>query len=151
MPMYVGVGLVGKGLEGVPPLSRCTTYGANETDSAGTTIDPGGSTDTKGSWTEVVSSTTNDIRWLIMALSHAANPTAAQARWLFDIAVGAGGSEKAIMENVQVTATWDESLIGSSISFPISIPAGSRLAVRSQSNIGNATDRLLDVVLYGID
>ena len=67
------------------PLNSVLTYGAVTSDSGGTSIDPGGTANTKGSWVELSASVTDDILALAMSLGNDANAIAATCNWSFDI------------------------------------------------------------------
>jgi hypothetical protein len=45
-------------------------------------------------------------------------------------------------------ACWSPNTVGP---LPVDIPAGTRIAARMQASITDATDRLMDVIVYGID
>lgn len=143
----VHVSLLGAGAGGT-----VVALGANTGDSGGVSIDPGGSANTKGAWTEVIASTSARIDRLAMAFGNQSNNVRTDYSFLFDIATGGSGSETAILSNLfQVTrSTVDAPQIGCHGPVPVNIPAGTRLSVRSQCSGTDATDRLLDVVLYGI-
>ncbi len=49
-----------------------------------------------------------------------------------------------------VSTALDNNISPASYPLPVSIPKGARLAMRGQSNITNATDRIKDAVLYGV-
>ena len=66
-----------------------------------------------------------------------------------DIGVGAASSEQIAVPDLWITAT-DVEVIGPVYNIPVQIPKGSRIALRSQCNTINGTDRLLDFVLYGV-
>lgn len=145
------VHLVRGGFDAQTPRNLVKAYGVDATDSGGTSIDPGGTANTKGAWTQVVASTTAAAKELIIAVGNQNNSTATAANFLFDIGVGAAASEEILIPNYRIVASVNETLIpGASPAFPVSIPEGSRLAARSQSSTTDATDRLLDIVLYGI-
>ncbi len=133
-------------------VGRGTTYGAATADSGGTSIDPGGSANTKGSWTEITSSTSAIHTGLLAAFGSQANATRTSCTWLFDIGIGAGGSEQIIIPDVlvQCQATDDTPSPNYTPLLPVQLAAGTRLAVRAACSITDATDRLLDVVLYGM-
>ena len=135
-----------------PALSRVATYGAATADSGGTSIDPGGSANTKGAWTQLASATSADHQGLILGVGYQANGTRTTCSWLVDIGVGAAGSEQTIVSNLLLTcdASTDHIAPSATAFLPVAIPAGTRLAVRAQSDITNATDRLFDAVLYGV-
>lgn len=143
--------LMAEGFSGAIGRNRVVTYGAVTADSGGTSIDPGGTAHTKGTWTQITASTPAAHKGLAIALGNQANATATGTSWLFDIAVGGSGSEQIMISNYRASASVNETVSPSfSPFFPVSIPQGSRLAMRSQCIVTDATDRLLDVVLYGL-
>ena len=135
----------------VPLCSRVIAYGADTADSGGTTVDPGATANTKGAWYEVTAATTAETKVLYLALGTRGNSAMADGWGEVDIAVGAAGSEQVIFteQRIRLRATEDifPPLVGP---IPVSIPAGTRLAVRAQCSITDATDRLFDVALYGL-
>lgn len=141
-------------------LSRCAlqgtsgldTMGFNSGDTGGIQIDPGGTINTKGAYSQIVASTAHAYKYLGIAIGSQDNITQTQAEYLIDVAVGGAGAESDIFSNLQMTASAGldghtpayrflpcENLIGSS----------ARLSVRAQSSTNDATDRLFDVILYG--
>lgn len=133
-------------------LGRCTTYGANTGDSGGVGVDPGAVVDTKGAYSQIIASTTRNIRFLVPSIGNQSNSAMSTAEFFMDIAVGAGGSEQNILENYFFRFAAQEFVSpgGFPIS-PVNIPAGSRLAARAQCSINDATDRLFDVTIHGVD
>ena len=113
-------------------LSNPQTYGANTSTSSTTTITTGSSANTKGSWTQLVSSTNYDASWALLFVD-LRNPSTSNVT--YDFAVGPSGSESIFLNNLY--CNWVDSTIPHLL-LPISIPAGSRIAVRAQSN--NASD-----------
>lgn len=85
---------------------------------------------TKGAWTQIVSSTTSDTGLIVVNYNGTAG-IATDASVLFDIGVGAAGSEVVVASDLAVGG------IGFSLtphfSLPIFIPAGSRVAARAQA------------------
>jgi hypothetical protein len=161
--LHVTLHLMGQGFLPSSALQRLTSYGQNTSDSGGVSIDPGGTANTKpGTWTEITSSTTNPIRLLYAALGLAQNAAPTGATWLFDLGMGANGSEIGIGGSSATTGLislpfrvgvltdflWSPLVVGP---LPVSIPAGTRLAARAQCSITDATDRLFDLSLYGLD
>lgn len=143
--------LSSSGFSGPPGLHRVVTYGAVPASSNGTVIDPGSTANTKGAWVELVLSSTAAHRALVMAVGNNNNTAAVATTWLIDIGVGGAGFEQVLIADFRVQATATETLVpGSTPVFGVTIPEGSRLAVRSQCLTNNATDRLTAVVLYGI-
>ena len=143
----IGVGNSFTSSEGV---SKITVYGASTTDSGGTGVDPGGVANTKGSYSQVVASTGEDIKGFYLNFGDRDQAKGVND-FLFDIAIGAASSEQVIVSNYHVhTHTTEITDICQSRFFPISLPAGTRIAVRSQSNEIVSTERILDVVIYGV-
>lgn len=143
--------LIGGGFDGASARSCVKTYGAVTADSGGTSVDPGATLHTKGAWSQITASTTAVTKGMIIDIGNQNNTVATAATWLFDIGVGGAGSEQVLIPNYRVSASVNETIQPAwSPVIPVDIPEGSRLAVRSQCNITDATDRLLDVVLHGI-
>lgn len=132
-------------------LGIVDTYGANTGDSGGTEIDPGGTANTKGGWTEVVASTSRPIRYINMAFGFRDTFTQTDKYYRVDLGVGASTAEKVIIGDIVfVKSSTTDIFLPSNMGFPVSIPSGSRLSVNMQSQDTDATDRLTDVVLYGV-
>lgn len=149
----VQIRLHGGGFSNAAPLGRCTTYGAATGDTGGVQVDPGGTADTKGGYSQITAATTNPIRMLLISLGNQDNFTSSGQQGLLDIAVGAGTSEEIIISDILYGETTQKDsfapqFIGPT---PANIPNGSRIAAQAQSSINDATDRLFDVVVYGFD
>jgi len=150
----IAIQLMGNTLTSSSALGRCTTYGANTADSGGTEIDPGASANTKGAYVQIDGAISNPIKNMIVAVSPSgSNGQLTTAGWLIDVAVGAAASEQVVISNLFVMTngvhdTINPPLLGP---FPVNIPSGSRIAVRAQSDTIDATDRLFDVAIYGLD
>jgi len=130
--------------------SKATTYGANTADSGGVSVDPGATADTKGVYSEITASTTSPIRWLLISLGNQSNAIRTYCRWFVDLAIGAAGSEVVVIPNIPVRASSvADGIFGSLISLPCTIPVGSRIAIRAECSINDATDRLFDAVVTG--
>lgn len=152
LEVYVSAMLPGAPFLPGAPLGRVTTYGAATADSGGVGIDPGGTAHTKGSYAQITASTTNRLRLLLVGLGIQTNNVMINGNALLDIAVGGAGSEQIILPNIGFAYSQNEQMVPATLGpFPVNIPAGTRLAARAQSSITDATDRLFDVVLYGID
>jgi hypothetical protein len=81
---------------------------------------------TKGSWSQIIASTSNGttlIRFFIAGVS----VSTADSATLLDIGVGASGSETVIVPNMAIGGS-----AGSFYSIPVEIPSGSRIAARIQ-------------------
>jgi hypothetical protein len=143
--------LLGGGFAQAEQFSGVDTYGANTTDSGGTSVDPGGAANTKGSYVEISSSTNHKHHYIVVGIGLQTNIIRTTGSWLMDIAIGALGSEQIIVPDIDFSCHSLGSMITPyAIVIPIQVPAGSRIAVRLQSSITDASDRLMDVVIYGV-
>lgn len=130
---------------------RQATYGVSTANSQGTQIDPGGTAHTKSAWVQLVASTAIPLKYLFMLMSNQRNTTDANEDILADIGVGAASSERIVVPDIwfhgsTVSDTHFPMWIGP---FPVDLPGSVRLAMRAQSSIIDATDRLMDVALVG--
>lgn len=113
------------------------------------TIDPGATANTKGSWTEFIASTAEDINYLHIG-THNASYNGTQVSWLADIGIGAAASEITILENLMFgKQIWDTSVEPITRKTPCNIPAGTRIAIRAQCNTITTPDRELNLSLMG--
>lgn len=143
--------LTGYSRGGAPGYSRMVRLSAT-TNSRGTTVDPGGTANTKGAWTEVIASTAQHYDALLAIIGQAGDTTrTASATGLVDIGLGAASSEFVIVPNVFLR--WTTTLDGPVLHWgpmPISTPAGVRLACRGACSDATAGDRTFDLALYGL-
>lgn len=150
---YVSLILCEAHLTRESPLGRVTAYGMTAADSGMTGLEPGGTANTKNSYSQIVASTSNPIKELYIVFGNLANVTRTDCNWLVDLARGASLSEQIIIPDICVScnAVTDQvfpSVIGP---IPMNIPAGTRLAARCACSIIDATDRLLDIGIIGVD
>lgn len=144
----VALELIAGGSALMSPLRQVTAYGANSATSGGVLTDAGGTANVKGAWAQVTASTTSAHKGLLIAIS--INGSAGGTGTRLDVAVGGSGSEQIIIPDFQVNSTWGGARQPNhSIMYPVDIPAGSRLAIRSQCGFTDATLRQSNVVLYG--
>ena len=134
-------------------LVNPVTYGADIANSRGTQVDPGGTINTKGVYVQLIASTSSRIDSLVVCvtvLTQAISITAA-LRWSIDIATGASGSEVIVLPDITLAANNScNSVRPGLLYFPVSIPAGTRIAVRCSCISNNATQRLIAVTLLGM-
>lgn len=150
----LGIQLVRSGGSLYKRLSRCTTYGANTTDSGGVGIDPGGAAHTKSGWQEVTAATTAPAKALWVTMGYRANGVIGGVQLhMIDIGIGAGGSEAVLVNDLasRANSSADYPVPSWFGLFPVDIAAGTRIAARAQSSTTDATDRLIDVVVYAFD
>lgn len=151
--LRVQVTLLSGGWNAPAPLAVMTAYGVNTADSGATSIEPGGTAHTKGSWVQITSSTTRDTRALIIGLGNQGNQSRSNQQWLLDIGTGAAASERVIIADQALTGSTNDDLVGPSHIGPIAvfIPAGTRIAARAQCSLTDATDRLFDLAIHTLD
>ncbi|HLY53942.1 MAG TPA: hypothetical protein VKS60_00210 [Stellaceae bacterium] len=120
----------------------------------GQSIDAGGTANTKGSWTQLASSTAYDIEGFFICWSNAGFTAQASAsEFLVDVGVGASGSEVVILPNLSLADAYGNTtnaLSGPNHIFWRKIPAGTRLAARCQCGATSAAARKPGLILIGI-
>jgi hypothetical protein len=134
------------------PLSRVLTLGANTATSLATlSLDPGAAANTKGAWGQVVASTDVPIRALIPVVLNG-NAAYSDADWLIDIGVGAAAAEVVLVPNLPAGSSAAADLVTPSTwpPIPVDVPAGTRIAARSQCSITDASDRKFSFALIGV-
>lgn len=96
------------------------------------TLSPGAVANTKTAWTQVVASTSGAVGAIRLRIQSGYALVAAQAT-LIDIGTGGSGSETVIIPNIPVGAAANQTFGGIFLEIPISIPSGTRVAIRAQS------------------
>lgn len=137
----------------MPTYTALTTHGFSAASSPGVSVDPGGSANTKGSWTQLVASTALDYEGLIVALTNLNDFAAADATWLVDIGTGGAGAETVLIPDLYAGMDSGNDFaypLGGLGPFAVDIPAGTRIAARAQSTTTTAGDRPIGVVVYGL-
>jgi hypothetical protein len=133
------------------PESRADvdTIGFNAATTLGITITPSGTANTKGSYSQITASTSQDYRGFALVFDGQGLTTPA-APYLIDFAIGAAASEVNIIPNYLVWQGRTPSLYApiNTNYYPIQIPAGTRLSARCQTNVtsGNA----IGVTFHGV-
>lgn len=109
----------------------------------GTSAAQPGAANTKGAYTEYVTSTSFDaIGFFISNGSSGGNVDT-----LHDVAIGAAGSEQIIVPDILISGS-NEGVAGNFVYFPIAIPGGTRIALRRQASTA-ATALNVVVILVG--
>lgn len=118
----------------------------------GTNVAAPVSTNTKGSWVELISAA-NVTGPVIGFTAQIANNLGAGAarRCLHDIGIGGAGSEVVIVSNLGTTGPNNPATqpAARELFFPIRIPQGTRIACRSQSNNASQTSNVVITLFYG--
>jgi hypothetical protein len=120
--------------------------------SAFVTVTANSTAHTKGSWAQIIASTSQDASLLYINVD-SINTSATNTATLVDIATGASGSETAILSNVAVGSA--AGVVGSSglvIATPFKIPSGTRISARIQSVVsGGKTGRVQVITINAGD
>jgi hypothetical protein len=135
--------------------SAIDTYGFNTATNLGAAVDPGGTINTKGAYTQITASTTNNLAGFIVYMDgqNTTTGSAGNLDWFFDIAVGASGSEQIIVPNLYQVGFCNPDqvlFIPMNVYLPIQIGAGTRISARSQCLSNASPDRLLGITIYGV-
>ncbi len=120
--------------------------GVNAAASVGVTITANASANTKATtWTELIAATDYAANWLLISVRPAAGASAVS--WLMDIGVGASTAEQVLIPNLAQQSPLAEKMVQLVYSFPLAIPAGTRISARCQASTGSQT---LSVAAYAI-
>lgn len=134
-------------------LANPVTYGTVAGSSKGTIIDPGGTVSTKGAYVQLTASTTANITTVAIFVTpgNLGQAITAYSDWWVDIATGVPGSEVVVIPNIPFAcnATVDGQRTPAVV-FPITIPAGSQISARCQSNRNTVNERLLAITIIGM-
>lgn len=131
-----------------PGIPSYVNYGAATGDSGSTSVDPGGSANTKGAYAELTASTSAVVQELCAMFTLGSNGAAAEATWAVDIASGPGGSETVILADLRTQSSgFGGGPFTRSYTLLTYIAAGVRLAARASCTSTDATDRLIEVAL----
>jgi len=115
-------------------LSNISAVGAAGSGSSPTTIRASGTANTKGSWTQLTASSASDAVAVLVQIS--GNGQNTTSRCSVDIGIGGSGSEIVVLPDlIQYRDDGSTQGASSQFFFPISIPAGTRIAARCQSNV----------------
>jgi hypothetical protein len=131
-------------------FSFVDSYGATTASSRGTSIDPGGSAWSYGSWVQMTASTTRAAKGFFLSFGGQGNTNRVDGHWIVRLGMGGAGSEIVMC----TMAACSQSLYNADIQpnitafVPLNIPSGVRLSLSATSGITDATDRTFDAVLH---
>lgn len=117
----------------------------------GTTIDFGDNgANTKSSYVEVVASAPSNAELMYLVFGRNGNNALTSGTFLVDIAIGAAASEVVEIPDILMATTGATDEMGPLIvgPFPCADMQSSRVAIRGQTTITDATDRVLSFVAY---
>lgn len=127
-------------------------YGANTSTTNGILVDPGAVANAYGAWTEITAATTRRHNGLIPVLG--TNQQAVSVgigAYYFQIGIGDAGSEIPAFEWMSMAASNANAFHPSSVDFRASIPAGTRIAMRSKCVLSSAANyRHPTAIILGI-
>ncbi len=124
--------------------------------SAGTSIDPGATANTKSAYVQLTASTARDYMGFAINTDIAGDTVSSVfPAWYLDISIGAAASEKDIVPNLYILgisagASNVCAQDGPTAVIPIPIPSGTRISARAQCISNNASARKIGVVVYGV-
>ena len=121
---------------------RAESFGTRANNPGGTQVTSSATAHTKGAWVQLDAATGFDASLLLLDIAVQFQDTL----YLFDIGIGASGSEQVLIPNLLVSQS---TAVIPRLSIPISIPAGSRIAVRSQDNFGSSTSFVSGMIIAG--
>jgi hypothetical protein len=135
------------------PPTAMQTYGAATGDSGGTSIDPGGTANTKGSYVQLSASLSANARLILLAIGNNADNTRTGGYWKLDLATGPAGSETILIPDLLIACTSNTDVLVPTVlgPFPVSIASGTRLAARASCTFTTAGDRLFDLIAYTLN
>lgn len=129
-----------------PLVSRGRLYGASSGEY--TYVDAGGTANTKSSWVQIASSTTENAKGYTLILGGDTSASA-DAQFLFDIGVGSAGNEQIILADFPAAGIAYRTCIVPATVGPIwtPIPSGTRLAARCSCSTTTASARVPQVAI----
>lgn len=137
------------------PMARPVVFETFESNMAGspgatlgTQVTASGSTNTKGSYAQLIAATAADCYFITVLIADCAT-SASAVRALVDIAIGGAGSEKVILPNLLAGMAGVSSgqARPKRFDFPVFVKAGSRISARIQSSVASKTASVA-VILY---
>jgi hypothetical protein len=127
------------------------SLGTSTANSGGTAIDAGAVANTKGSYAQIIASTSAAYRGLIVMFGNNATNRSLVADYAVDIAIGAAASERVILPDLELKANGQDQVIPQVWGpFFFNIPSGVRLSARSSSTTTDAVERIIDVAILGL-
>lgn len=130
----------------INPSSTANTFGANTTTSQGVTFTSANGS--KGSWAQITADSGSAAKWAHLSFQGNSNNNWQAYNFTIDIGIGAAGSETVLIPNVRVATSTTETVNWTSAyrQYFVTIPANSRVAVRSQSTGTYSLDVILITV-----
>jgi hypothetical protein len=124
-----------------------TTYGAVTGTTKGTAVTASVSANTKGSYTQIVSSTSRPIKSFYWCACNNGTTRSSVFSNLCDLAIGASGSETILIPDFHISLPSKNVAMPELTKFDIDIPSGARIAIRSAASTGSVS---FGHIIYGI-
>lgn len=138
------------GSNGAVGCTATETIGAVTGSTTLTQIDPGGTANTKGSYTALTASSGIIYQAIAPLFHEISHNTSGSVRWAVDIATGAGGAEVVLIPDLRLKSNTTWLINGpSAYAFLTYIPASTRIAVRAACSVNTATLRLFNAGAVG--
>jgi hypothetical protein len=138
-------------------VSAIDTYGFSNTTNLGTLVDPGGTANTKGAYSQITAATSNDCAGFMLMFDTQGIGSGVGNHvvdFLVDLAIGTSGSEHVVLPNwLAISYCYDSKNYfpnGVTPYIPMQIPAGTRIAARAQASTTLSPDRQLGLTLYAV-
>ncbi len=114
-------------------IDLCNTadVGTVPASTALTTVTSGGVSGVMGAWAQLIAATASDCCWITITAQSASGQA-----FYYNLGVGSGGNEVVVCQLVFPRPAGGVALAEGTLSFPLSIPAGSRVSMQSASSVG---------------
>lgn len=136
---------LGIGFAGAQPCDAFEAWGVDTATSQGTQATASATQYTKGAWVEMIAATGIDSQQIVVQLQRA---SLTSGRYRLDIGIGAAGSEVVAVGDITFVTGSDSGYDASqfcsrdmTLHIPLTIPTGSRVSMRIESNGASATAR----------
>ncbi len=137
-------------------FGRITTYGAITASTSAVELDPpagiySGDVVTNKTFLEVDASIAYPIKMLNLGVFQARQTARADNHWFIDIAIGAAGKERSLIEDLVAASDSSSDQVSPFYigPIPVDIPAGERLGVRAvKKSAGSNGD--IGIIIYGV-
>src|SRR5579871_3092164 len=141
--VYMSIRVFQTGFQGQGGASGVDAIGFNAAATTGVAITPGNGA--KGSWTQIVASSSVDYAGLAMCIDN--GPASSSAIYLIDVGIGGSGSEQIIVPDVLTGNNYGQ--LTPPPTYMVPIPAGSRIAVRAD-DVSSGSGVSFGITIYGI-
>ena len=152
------VDVLGSGTGYVAGTGTLEAWGPDTSASKLVELDPGGTANTKGSYSQLIASTARKSREITLCFVNPDNDSSGTAQtrkmWSVDFAIGAASSEQIIVPDVQIGRGWSLNHGPHTLRLPITVPAGVRVSARCACTVNTSSPttaiRKIGVAAYGL-